>query len=72
MTPHARRHRRQQTLLPAHPPFPPPRHRAAARRKVDDTPVDENLRAAIRGLCNSFAIACNKYYAFGSVFAEEL
>jgi hypothetical protein len=47
----------------------PPRR---PRRKIDDTPVDEDLRSAIRGLCNSFAIACNKYYAFGSVFAEEI
>ena len=40
--------------------------------KLDDRPVDEELRMAIRRLCGGVADAMNKYYAFGSVFSEEL
>ena len=40
--------------------------------KLDSNPVDEELRGVIRRLCGGVADALNKYYAFGSVFSEEL
>lgn len=44
----------------------------AACRKTCDKPVDEDLRATIRAFCTGLVAALNKYYAFGSVFAEEV
>jgi hypothetical protein len=49
----------------APPPTPP-------NRKLDEQPVDEDLRATIRAFCVGLSDACNKYYAFGSVFSEEV
>jgi hypothetical protein len=40
-------------------------------RKTCDRPVDEDLRATIKAFCTGLVSALNKYYAFGSVFAEE-
>jgi len=40
--------------------------------KMDDTPLDEESRAVMRRLCSAMADALNKYYAFGSVFAEDI
>ncbi|KAF8065656.1 KIN4A [Scenedesmus sp. PABB004] len=40
--------------------------------KTCDRPVDEDLRATIRAFCTGLVAALNKYYAFGSVFAEEV
>ena len=31
-------------------------------RKLDDNPVDEQLRAAIKGFCMGLTAAINKYY----------
>eukprot|EP00798_Chlamydomonas_sp_ICE-L_P005787 gene5787-5994_t len=36
--------------------------------KLDQVPVSEDLRSAIKAYCNGFAQAMNRYYAFGSVF----
>jgi hypothetical protein len=44
----------------------------AACRKTCDRKVDEDLRATIRAFCTGLVSALNKYYAFGSVFAEEV
>jgi hypothetical protein len=41
-------------------------------RKTCDRKVDEDLRATIRAFCTGLVSALNKYYAFGSVFAEEV
>jgi len=41
-------------------------------RKICDRPVDEDLRATIRAFCTGPVAALNKYYAFGSAFAEEV
>uniref|UniRef100_A0A383WHX3 Uncharacterized protein n=1 Tax=Tetradesmus obliquus TaxID=3088 RepID=A0A383WHX3_TETOB len=40
--------------------------------KTCDRKVDEDLRATIRAFCTGLVSALNKYYAFGSVFAEEV
>lgn len=40
--------------------------------KIDPVPVDEDTRATIRALCTGLVSALNRYYAFGSVFAEEV
>lgn len=40
--------------------------------KLDTTPVSEDLRSTIRSFCTGLAAALSKYYAFGSVFAEEI
>eukprot|EP00775_Hariotina_reticulata_P007254 gene7254-7467_t len=40
--------------------------------KTCDRKVDEDLRATIRAFCTGLVAALNKYYAFGSVFAEEV
>jgi hypothetical protein len=40
--------------------------------KDDDRPMDDALREAIRGLCGGVSQALNRYYAFGSVFSEEI
>ena len=40
-------------------------------RKMDDNPVDEELRASIRSFCESLVSALNKYYAFGSCFTDD-
>ncbi len=52
-------------ILAASPPF-------VLCRKICDRPVDEDLRATIRAFCTGLVAALNKYYAFGSVFAEEV
>jgi hypothetical protein len=41
-------------------------------RKLDDAPVSEDLRSTLRAFCSGLVAALNKYYAFGSVFAEEV
>jgi hypothetical protein len=41
-------------------------------RKLDEDKVDEDLRATLRAFCSGLVAALNKYYAFGSVFAEEV
>lgn len=40
--------------------------------KIDDAKVDEDLRSTIRAFCTGLVSAVNKYYAFGSVFSEDL
>ena len=42
-----------------------------SRRKLDDSPVDEELRACIRRFCEELMSALNKYYAFGSCFVDD-
>jgi hypothetical protein len=44
----------------------------ATCRKMDDRPVDEDLRSALRAICTEMMSALNKYYSFGSVFAEDI
>jgi hypothetical protein len=34
--------------------------------------VDEDTRSTIRAFCTGLVTALNKYYAFGSVFAEDI
>jgi hypothetical protein len=41
-------------------------------RKTCSRPVDEDLRATLKAFCTGLVAALNKYYAFGSVFAEEV
>lgn len=41
-------------------------------RKTCSKPVDEDLRATLKAFCTGLVAALNKYYAFGSVFAEEV
>ncbi len=43
----------------------------ASRRKLDDSPVDEELRSCIRRFCEELMSALNKYYAFGSCFVDD-
>ena len=43
----------------------------SACRKLDDNPVDEELRACIRRFCEALVSAMNKYYAFGSCFLDD-
>lgn len=38
--------------------------------KLDNAPVSEELRSAIRAFCTALVSALNKYYAFGSVFID--
>jgi hypothetical protein len=57
-----RQHTHKKTSLPSSP----------IRRKLDTDPVDEDLRSTIRAFCTGLASALNRYYAFGSVFAEEV
>jgi hypothetical protein len=45
---------------------------ASHHRKIDDNPVDEDLRSALKAFCTHLAGAMNKYYSFGSVFAEDI
>lgn len=40
-------------------------------RKMDDNPVDDELRVSIRSFCESLVSALNKYYAFGSCFTDD-
>ena len=40
-------------------------------RKLDDSPVDEELRSCIRRFCEELMSALNKYYAFGSCFVDD-
>jgi hypothetical protein len=40
--------------------------------KVCDNAVDDALRESIRSLCKGAAEALNRYYAFGSVFSEDM
>jgi hypothetical protein len=40
--------------------------------KTCSRPVDEDLRATLKAFCTGLVAALNKYYAFGSVFAEEV
>jgi hypothetical protein len=40
--------------------------------KDDDREIDDALRESIKGLCGGVVQALNRYYAFGSVFSEEL
>lgn len=45
---------------------------SAPHRKTCSSPVDEDLRATLKAFCTGLVAALNKYYAFGSVFAEEV
>ena len=40
-------------------------------RKMDDNPLSDNLRSSIRDFCQQLVAAINKYYAFGSAFADD-
>lgn len=40
--------------------------------KICDNTVDEALRESIRSLCIGASEALNRYYAFGSVFSEDM
>ncbi|KAI8464981.1 MAG: hypothetical protein J3K34DRAFT_438416 [Monoraphidium minutum] len=40
--------------------------------KVDPVKVDEDTRTTIRTFCTGLVSAMNRYYAFGSVWAEEV
>jgi hypothetical protein len=40
-------------------------------RKLDLTPVSEELRSTIRGFCTGLVSSINRYYAFGSVFVDD-
>jgi len=40
--------------------------------KTCTRPVDDDLRATLKAFCTGLVAALNKYYAFGSVFAEEV
>ncbi|GBF87582.1 hypothetical protein Rsub_00293 [Raphidocelis subcapitata] len=40
--------------------------------KVNPEKVDEDTRSTIRAFCTGLVTALNKYYAFGSVFAEDI
>jgi hypothetical protein len=40
-------------------------------RKMDDTPVDAELRSVIRTFCEELVQAVNSYYAFGSIFSDD-
>jgi hypothetical protein len=53
-------------------PNPKPITTNQKRRKLNEEKVDEDTRATVRAFCNGLVTALNKYYAFGSVFAEEL
>ncbi len=44
---------------------------APASRKMDSTPVSEELRSCIRAYCTALVAALNRYYAFGSVFVDD-
>eukprot|EP01025_Chloroclados_australasicus_P058968 TRINITY_DN7446_c0_g2_i1.p2 TRINITY_DN7446_c0_g2~~TRINITY_DN7446_c0_g2_i1.p2 ORF type:complete len:224 (+),score=27.60 TRINITY_DN7446_c0_g2_i1:129-800(+) len=39
--------------------------------KVDNNPVDSEIRSAVKLFCQMLLTAMNRYYAFGSVFVEE-
>lgn len=39
--------------------------------KLDQSPVTEDLRSAIRAYCTGLVSALNRYYAFGSVFVDD-
>merc|ERR1712032_293950 len=41
-------------------------------KKLDDNPVTEEDKAAIKRLCVSFGEAMNAYYSFGSVHGEDI
>jgi len=47
------------------------KHNPDTRRKLDDSPVDEELRSCIRRFCEELMSALNKYYAFGSCFVDD-
>jgi hypothetical protein len=53
-------------------PTPRPPRTHAPRRKLNEEKVDEDTRAVIRAFCNGLVTALNKYYAFGSVFSEDI
>lgn len=40
--------------------------------KLDPVKVDEDTRSTIRAFCSGLGMALNKYYAFGSVFSEDI
>ncbi|GAB4817797.1 hypothetical protein N2152v2_004843 [Parachlorella kessleri] len=40
-------------------------------RKVDERPVTDLARSAIKDFCQMLVSSINKYYAFGSVFSED-
>ena len=40
-------------------------------RKIDETPVTEDIRSAIKEFCQILVAAINKYYAFGSCFVDD-
>jgi len=46
-------------------------HVCISCRKLDEKPVDDQLRATIREICQQLVAAINKYYAFGSAFVDE-
>ena len=46
-------------------------HGLCDHRKLDDRPIDESTRTCIRNICEDLVAAINKYYAFGSAFADE-
>jgi hypothetical protein len=41
-------------------------------RKTCERKIDEDTRGVIRAFCSKLVQALNKYYAFGSCFAEDL
>lgn len=40
-------------------------------RKIDDNPIDDQTRSAIRAFCVKLVESLNKYYAFGSCFVDD-
>lgn len=40
-------------------------------RKIDDNPIDDETRSAVRAFCVKLVESVNKYYAFGSCFVDD-
>lgn len=40
--------------------------------KLDEREVDQEIRSAVKGICSELEGAFGRYYAFGSVFSEEI
>ena len=40
-------------------------------RKIDDNPLDDQTRGAIKGFCVKLVESLNKYYAFGSCYVDD-